>query len=117
MEKKKVFIGNDDGGVKILNLFGILLFVLGAIFALVVIIGLIIMFLANISEFSRDEENSKIGLSLASSFFSITIGTLIAGAICKGLSSIAKTALYSRVILEQKNEFLEGTENDYKIRE
>jgi hypothetical protein len=50
--------------------------------------------------------------SLLGTFFPIGVASLFAGAVCTGLSSIAKTALYKRIILEQEYLFSEIEQSD-----
>jgi len=108
MEEQKTVIKvyYQGSGVKTLNGFGTFFFIIGSIAILVTVIGFI-MYLANDMDYSRGRENALIGISLASSFFPITIGSFAAGAICKGLSTIAKTALYKRRLFEEQYSFID----------
>jgi len=100
-QKKEIKVNLKDSGVKTLNGFGTFFFVVAIIATFVTIIGLF-MYL------TMDYESKRlIGISLASSFFPIIIGSFAGGAICKGLSTIAKTALYKRILLEEQYHFKE----------
>jgi hypothetical protein len=104
--EKKVKVDYQGSGVKTLNGFGTYFFVIASIAVLVAVIGFI-MYLANDMDYSSERANAMIGISLASSFFPIAIGTFAGGAICKGLSTIAKTALYKRILIEGQYRFVE----------
>lgn len=73
---------------------------------MIAFIGLII-YKANDGYFS---DKATSGLSMAINYFLISIATYPIGAICRGLSSITKTSLYKRTLLEEKYEFKEMTE-------
>ena len=103
---EKVKISFEGSGVKTLNGFGTFFFIVASVAALVAVIGFI-MYLANDMDYSSEMKNAMIGISLASSFFPISIGSFAGGAICKGLSTIAKTALYKRTLLEKQYQFVE----------
>ena len=47
-------------------------------------------------------------MSSAGLFITNAISSLAAGAICKGLSTVAKTALYKRMLLEKQYNFIES---------
>jgi hypothetical protein len=106
-KEKKVLVVNYQGsGVKTLNRFGVFFFVLGSIAMFVALIGGCI-YLNNIGGYGSDKKDALVGASLAGTFFSLGIYLLAAGAVCIGLSSIAKTALFKRVVLESEYEFQE----------
>ncbi|MDR2653298.1 MAG: hypothetical protein LBC68_13500, partial [Prevotellaceae bacterium] len=100
MEKQKIVVNYKNSGVETLNGFGTFFFVLGCISALVCIVGIVIY-----ADDSNYEKTAYAGLSLASAFLPIAIGSLAFGAICKGLATMAKTSLYKRTLLEQQYEF------------
>jgi ABC-type antimicrobial peptide transport system permease subunit len=91
IEKQKVMINYKGSGVKTLSRFGVFFFIIGIIAAIIAAIGFL-RYLTN--------ADTSTGLSLASSFFPTAIGLLASAAVCTGLSSIAKTALYKRILLE-----------------
>lgn len=103
---EKVIVSFKGSGVKTLYGFGTFFFYIASIAALVTVIGFI-MYLANDVDLSWEMENAMIGLSLASSFLPIAIGSFASGAICNGLSSISKTALYKRTLLKKQYQFVE----------
>ena len=103
---EKVNVSFEGSGVKTLNGFGTFFFIIASIATLVALIGFI-MYLANDMDYRSEMENAMIGLSLASSFLSLAIGSFAGGAICKGLSTISKTALYKRTLLEKQYQFVE----------
>jgi len=112
MEKQKIKVNYWNSGVNTLYGFGKFFLIIGFIAMLVAIIGFIV-YLTNFDSYSG-AENAIIGISLAASFFPISIGSFAAGAICKGLSTIAKTALYKRTLLEEQYYFEETNHNtDY----
>jgi len=104
-EKETIVINYQGSGVKTLNGFGTFLFVIASIAMLVAVIGFF-MYLGNDMDSSKEMKDALTGLSMASSFFPIAIGSFAGGAICKGLSTIAKTALYKRTLLEKQYCFL-----------
>ena len=99
-------VNYQGSGVKTLSGFGTFFFIIGSIAILITLIGFI-MYLVNDLNYSSERENALIGISVASSFFPISIGSLAAGAICQGLSSIAKTSFYKRKLIEEKYSFFE----------
>ena len=103
---KEIKINYKGSGVKTLDGFGTFFFVIASLAALVAVIGFI-MYLANDMDSRSEMEYAMIGLSLASSFLPIAIGSVAGGAICQGLSTIAKTALYKRTLLEKQYQFVE----------
>jgi len=102
---KEVRINYQGSGVKTLDSFGTFFFVIASISMLVALIGLI-MYLANMDSYSG-ADNAMIGISMASTLFPTAIGSFAGGAICKGLSTIAKTALLKRALLEKQYKFVE----------
>lgn len=92
--------------MKTLYGFGTFFLLIGSIAMLVAVIGFI-MYLSNL-KYSSSRENALIGLSLASAFFPIAIGSFAGGSICKGLSTIAETALYKKALLEEQYYFEES---------
>ena len=105
MEKQFIKVNYQGSGVKTLNGFGTFFLIIGYTAMPVAVVGFII-YLANLDSWSG-EKMAMTGLSIAYSFFSIAIGSFAAGAICKGLSTIAKTALYKRTLLEEQYNFQE----------
>jgi hypothetical protein len=103
---KEVKVSFERSGVRTLNGFGTFFFIIASIAALVTIIGFI-MYIANDMDYRFERDNAMLGLSLASSFLPIAIGSFAGGAICRGLSSISKTALYTRTLLEKQYQFVE----------
>ncbi|MDR2970349.1 MAG: hypothetical protein LBU83_00260 [Bacteroidales bacterium] len=95
-EKEVKYAGS---GVKTLYGFGIAFYIIASIAILITIIGIFTYFLA---DYSKEQIN---GLSLASSFFPIAISSFAGGAICQGLSTIAKTALFKKTLLEEQYNF------------
>ena len=93
--KKKIKVDFEGSGVKTLEGVGMILMIIGIISILTSAIG-VLVFISG--------ENTT-GIYVASSFFPISIGSFAGGAICLGLSSIAKTALYKRLILEEQYDF------------
>jgi hypothetical protein len=104
-EKKVLEINYQGSGIKTLNGFGVFFFILGAIAIFVALIGGCI-YLNNIGSYISDKKDALVGASLAGTFFPLGIYLLAAGAVCIGLSSIAKTALFKRAVLESEYEFL-----------
>jgi len=104
MEKQDVRINYSGSGVQTLDGFGTFFFIVAAISIIVAVISLMTI----------------IGIVSAGTFFSIAISSLASGAICKGLSTIAKTALYKRMLLEKRYNFVEAEtsiEESRKIEE
>jgi hypothetical protein len=106
MEKQVLNVSYKSSGVKTLNGFGVFFFVVGIISLLIAVIGGFV-YLGNSDSYSG-AETALVGASLAGTFFPIGILLLFAGAVCAGLSGIAKTALYKRTILEQQYDFKEA---------
>jgi hypothetical protein len=104
--KKEIKVNYQESGVKTLKGFGTFFLIIGSIAALITVIGFI-MYLANDIDSRFERENALTGIALASSLLPISIGSFAGGAICKGLSSIAKTALYKRRLLEEQYSFVE----------
>lgn len=102
----KVVVSFEGSGVKTLNGFGTLFFIISSIATLVTVVGFM-MYLANDMDYRSEMNNAMVGLSLASSFLPIAIGSFAGGAICKGLSAISKTALYKRTLLEKQYKFVD----------
>jgi len=113
--KKEIKVNYQESGVKTLNGFGKFFMIVGSISALVAVIGVII-YLSNLGYYGN-KEYALIGIALASSFFPISIGAFACGAICKGLSTIAKTALYKRALLEEEYSFVEELQINYHTTE
>jgi len=111
-EKEVINVSYKGSGVKTMAGFGTFLFVVGSVAMLVAIIGFFI-YVANYDSYYRDK--AITGISLAASFFPIAIGSFAGGAICKGLSTIAKTALYKKTLLEKQYQFknLDGTDTTW----
>src|SRR5690554_4594516 len=98
-DKEIVKVDFKNSGVKTLKGFGVLFIIIAIIATLIAIIGLII-YKGNEGGYFNDKAAS--GLSMAFNYFLISVGTYPIGAICIGLSSIAKTSLYKRTLLEEK---------------
>lgn len=92
MEKQNVSISYSGSGVQTLNGFGTFFFIVAAISIIVALISIM----------------SIIGIMTAGIFITNAISSLAAGAICKGLSTVAKTALYKRMLLEKQYNFVES---------
>jgi Mn2+/Fe2+ NRAMP family transporter len=104
-EKDKIKVNYSDSGVKTLYGFAII-FIIFAVFATIVTIIGFIMYLVNSDSYSGDAD-AATGLALASAFLPVAINLFALGAIAFGLSSVAKTALFKRTLLEQQYEFEE----------
>ncbi|MCL2597269.1 MAG: hypothetical protein FWD66_06375 [Paludibacter sp.] len=104
-DRKTIYLDYSNSGVKTLNGFGIFFLVIGAISTMVTLVGFI-MYLVNMDSWSG-KDNAMTGISLASLFFPIAISSFAFGTICKGLSTIAKTALYKRAALQEEYDFIE----------
>jgi hypothetical protein len=105
MKTQELFVSYRGSGVKTLNGFGVFFFVIGSLALLTAIIGGTV-YLVNIGSYYSSDE-ALVGASLAGAFFPVSCVSLFAGAVCTGLSSIAKVALYKRIILEQQYFFKE----------
>jgi hypothetical protein len=105
MEKKELIVSYEGSGVKTLSGFGVFFYLIGSLAFLTAIIGGG-LYLQNIgSSYSSDQSEALLGVSLASTFFPLGLLLFFFGVVCTGLSSIAKTALYKRTILEQQYDF------------
>jgi hypothetical protein len=105
MKKKELIVSYENSGVKSLEGFGIFFHIIGSLALLTVIIGGF-LYIVNIgNSYSSDEATALLGASLASTFFPLVLISFFFGIVCMGLSSIAKTALYKRTILEQQYNF------------
>jgi hypothetical protein len=91
-EKKLLKLSYRGSCVKTLEGIGAMVFIIGGIS---VFIGFIMLLLTD------DSGDRVIAVYLLASFPPL----LILGVICSGLSSIAKTALYQRIIMESEYEF------------
>ena len=107
-EKIQIKVNVEGGGVRTLDFTGTLLMTIGIISAIVTIVGFI-MYLVNKDGYSSDLEYAMIGISLASTFLPVAVCAIAGGAICSGLSTIARTALYKRKLMEQDYKFVEYT--------
>ncbi|WP_298649010.1 hypothetical protein [uncultured Proteiniphilum sp.] len=96
MEKKEIKVYYSGSGVQTLKGTGTFLFVLTFISAITALVGLVV-----------SAGGSEIGVSLTTTSVYLFFVCLIGGSICKGLSSIAKTALYKRTILETEYYFID----------
>lgn len=96
MDKKEVKVNYKGSGVNTLKETGTFLFVVAVISIIVAVIGLSI---------SADDPGTGIPLFITS--ISLFFVCLLGGAICKGLSSIAMTALYKRAVLETEYYFID----------
>ena len=106
MEKQKIYVNYSNSGVKTLDGFGKFFYVIAVIATLIMVIGGI-MFLANIGSYSGRDEAAAGGAMFISSL-PIVLGSFMAGAICRALANMAKTALFKRLLLEEKYDFIEG---------
>ncbi|MCL2327446.1 MAG: hypothetical protein FWC39_02910 [Bacteroidetes bacterium] len=94
MKKQQILINYSGSGVKTLKGFAIFFFIIAFIAMIVAILDCF--------------------LSFSLSFFITPILLFVGGAICIGLSSIAKTALYKRMLLENQYQFVEFLEEPNK---
>jgi hypothetical protein len=100
MEKQEIIVNYKRSGVKTLNGFGVLFFVIGSLALLIAIIGLVF----------------PLYEILFTLFFLIGIVLFFFGAVCIGLSCIARVALCKRETLCQQYDFkeyfnIEGTQH------
>jgi hypothetical protein len=107
MEKKELIVNYEGSGVKTLSGFGVFFYVIGSLALLTAIIGGVLYLQNTGSSSSSDEADAILGVSLASAFFPLGLLSFFFGAVCSGLSNIAKTAFYKRAILEQQYDFLD----------
>jgi hypothetical protein len=81
------------------------------LFFIVGVIALVIAAVGGIIYLSPDShsggKSALLAASMAGKCFPLGFISLLAGAVCTGLSSIAKTALYKRAILEEQYRFIE----------
>lgn len=92
MEKQNVRISYSGSGVQTLSGFGTFFFIVAVISIIVAIVSFA----------------SIVGMGIAGLFITNAISSLAAGAICKGLSTVAQTALYKRMLLEKQYNFIES---------
>jgi hypothetical protein len=92
-ERQEVVVNYANSGVITMKGFGILFIGMGVLSVAVALVVLLA------------SEGNLLGISASLSM--LAIGFFAAGAICLGLSSIAKTALYQRTLLEQQYHFEE----------
>jgi hypothetical protein len=112
MEKKELIVNYEGGGVKTLSGFGVFFHIIGSLALLTAIIGGF-LYLQNIeSSYTSDEDKALLGASLARAFFPLGLISFFFGAVCIGLSSIAKTALYKRTIFEQQYDIHDKSETN-----
>ena len=97
MEKKVVKVDYRGSFVKTLSILGLSFFILGIISIIPTIVGFINYLKGNSSEYY---------INMADYFLTYTIVLITSGAICRGISTMAKTALYKRALLEQEYEFM-----------
>jgi hypothetical protein len=98
---KEVKVNYKNSGVKTLRGIGKFFMVVGCIASAIAIISFV--------EFVVNDSDHYGSTGLVSTFFMLALFSFAAGAICLGLSGIAKTALYNRALLEQQYEFEEVT--------
>lgn len=91
MERKEIKVNFEKSGVKTLSGFGSWFIILGSIAVFIFIVSLV------------NPENAY----LAVGSLCVSIGLFLGGAICKGLSGIARSALYQREVLRQEYIFYE----------
>lgn len=99
MDKQKIYVYYKGSGVKTLEGFGTLFIVLGTIAATVIVI----CFFGYLMGSYKGDTVGALMLNLLPT----SVGLYAFGAICKGLSTIAKTAVFKRQVLEEQYDFLE----------
>lgn len=95
MEKKKIKVNYTDSGVRTLAGFGTLLYVLATIMIVTVIV---VWFIAH--KGATDVSNFPELATLIAGLIAIFMGAL-----CRILSTIGRTALYRRTLLEKEYDF------------
>ena len=90
MKKQNVRISYSGSGVNTLSGFGTFFYIVAVISIIVAIVSFA----------------SIVGMSYAGIFITNAISSLAAGAICKGLSTVAETALYKKSLLEKQYNFV-----------
>ena len=95
MNKKEIKVSYEVSGIKTLKWVGMLFTVIGAITLLLSVVALVVAF-----------SDSGVFIEVAALFL-VSIISLCGGAICLGLSSVAKTALYQRALMEYDSYFIE----------
>ncbi len=116
MENQKIKIDYQGSGVKTANGFSTFLFIISVIAIIVSLIGFTIYLDSTGSYYSYKEENAFIGIALTFSFVLISFGSFSLGIICKLMSTIAKTSLYKRALLEEQYCFEENTKNTNELK-
>lgn len=107
MEEKNLIKVNYNGsGVKTLSGFGTFFIVIASIAIIIALINIII-YVDSLNSYSWERDNYASCYSIAVYFFSLSVGSYAIGAICLGLSTITKTALYRRTLLENQFIFVE----------
>ena len=96
MEKQTVIVSYKNSGVKALKVVGYVLHILA-------IISFFVTFVYAIMAFDTARSNSAANLFIVS--LGVTISLTVTGHICNALSTIARTALYKRCLLEQQYNF------------
>jgi hypothetical protein len=96
---KKIKIYYEGSGVKTLSGFATLSYILGSIGTCVSLILLLTCI--------NNSSDREVGIAVISVIFPVSIFLFCFGGICSGVSSIARTALYKRLVLEQEYEFYE----------
>lgn len=104
MEKKDIKINYSKSGVKTLDGFGTLFIVIGFISVIVSLVNFGIY--SEYAGYSYATERATMGLTLGASSLAIAFGSFLGGAICKGLSGIARSSLHQRAVLEQDYYFI-----------
>lgn len=98
MEKRNIKVDFWGSGINTLKGFGVTFYIIGALLPIVGIIGLATSY------------DGDFIIILPLLLISMII-CLAFGAICFGLSGMAKTALYKKAIMEDDYEFIQGSDN------
>jgi hypothetical protein len=98
MEKQELKVSYENSGVKTLKTCGVFFFIIGVIAFFAAIVGGFL--------YLGDAESTVLaGRYLIIASLPAGLILFFAGAVCIGLSSIAKTALYKRAVFEQQYDF------------
>ncbi|MDR0385270.1 MAG: hypothetical protein LBH60_04255 [Prevotellaceae bacterium] len=97
MEKQELIVSYSGSGVRTLRGFGVFFFITGAVALFIALIG-------GINGYSSDNVTALTGVTLSGTFIQLGLILLFFGAVCAGLTGIAKTALYRRMIIEEQYE-------------
>jgi hypothetical protein len=106
MEKKELTINYSNSGVKTLNGLAVFFVIASVISGITLLVGFF-MWVGNLDGYSSSRETAAIGLAIFhSSIFSFLLSIALS-AICFGFSSVARTALYKRALIEQDYDIVE----------